>query len=102
MELTEIIDRIGIIRTRAHLSARALSIAIGKNPSYIHLLENKRNFEPSLSTLLDIIKVCNSTPEEFFYGDIERYSSDTKTLNFVKTLSESQQQAIMNLYNTTR
>lgn len=56
MELNEIVARIVIIRTRANLSARALSLMIGKNASYIHLLENEKTiFEPSLSFLLDII-----------------------------------------------
>lgn len=56
MEIKEIVARIGIIRTRANLSARALSLMIGKNASYIHLLESeKTTFEPSLSVLLDII-----------------------------------------------
>ena len=98
MDLNEIINRIGIIRTRANLSARALSLAIDKNASYIHLLENKRNFEPSLSTLLEIIRVCGSTPEEFFYSDIYQYKTDAKALEFFKTLSENQKEAIMNLY----
>lgn len=98
MDLNEIINRIGYLRTRAGLSARALSLAIGKNASYIHLLENKRNFEPSLSTVLDIIAVCGSTPEEFFYDDIDSYKIDMQTLEFLKTLSNTQKQAIMNLY----
>ena len=56
MDLKQIVERIGIIRTRANLSARALSLLIGKNASYIHLLESeKTTFEPSLSVLLDII-----------------------------------------------
>ena len=70
MIINEIIDRIGILRTRANLSARGLSLAIDKNASYINILESNRSFEPSLSTLLKIIEVCGSTPEEFFYGDI--------------------------------
>ena len=99
MDIKEIIKRIGIIRTRANLSARALSLAIGKNASYIHLLESRKNtFEPSLSVLLDIIAACNSTPEEFFSYDIDQYSIDKKTLNFLKTLSPYQKEAIMNLY----
>ncbi len=98
MEIGEIIDRISYIRVRAHLSARKLSLAVGKNPSYIHLLENKRNFEPSLSTLLDILDVCDVTPEEFFSENMAEYAIDRKTLAFLKTLSEGQKQAIMNLY----
>ena len=42
MELKEIVASIGIIRTRANLSARALSLMIGKNASYIHLLESEK------------------------------------------------------------
>lgn len=50
MDLKQIVERIGIIRTKANLLARALSLAIGKNASYIHLLEsNKTTFEPSSS-----------------------------------------------------
>lgn len=98
MELNEIIERIGILRTRANLSARALSLAIGKNASYIHLLERKKNFEPSLSTLMEIIRVCGSTPEEFFYGNLTQYDIDKQALNFLKTLSQTQKEAIMNLY----
>lgn len=99
MDIKEIVRRIGIIRTRANLSARALSLTIGKNASYIHLLESAKNtFEPSLSVLLDIIEVCGSTPEEFFSADINQYMQDKKTLEFLKTLSPYQKEAIMNLY----
>ena len=98
MKLDEVINRIGIIRVRAKLSARALSLAIGKNAGYIHLLESKRSFEPSLSTLLDIIETCGSTPEEFFYGNFHDYETDKQTLEFLKTLSKTQKEAIMNLY----
>jgi len=49
-------------------------LAIGKNASYIHLLEsNKTTFEPSLSVLLDIIEACGSTHAEFFSEDINQY-----------------------------
>ncbi len=99
LDIKEIIMRIGIIRTRANLSARALSLTIGKNASYIHLLESeKTSFEPSLSVLLDIIEVCGSTPEEFFYYDINQYKEDKQALEFFKTLSSYQKEAIMNLY----
>lgn len=99
MDIEEIIKRIGIIRTRANLSARALSLLIGKNASYIHLLENKKtSFEPSLSVLLSIISACGSTPEEFFSADINTYQQNKETLEFIKTLSPFQKEAIRNLY----
>ncbi len=99
MDLKQIVERIGIIRTRANLSARALSLAIGKNPSYIHLLESsKTTFEPSLSVLLDVIEACGSTPAEFFAEDMNQYRLDKQVIDFLKTLSPYQKEAIMNLY----
>jgi len=98
MTLEEIITRIGIIRDRAKLSARALSFAIGKSDPYISTLETKRNFEPSLMTLLEIIKVCESTPEEFFYHDIHKYKKEREIIDYICDLSQNQKDAILNLY----
>lgn len=100
MDIKETIKRVSYIRVRANLSARALSLMIGKNPGYINLLESKNfSFEPSLSVIYDIIEACQSTQEEFFYEDIEKYQDDLKTLKFIKSLSKEQKDAIRNLYN---
>lgn len=98
MTVDEVIDRISALRTRAELSARALSLTINKNPAYIAQLESKKGFEPSLSVILDICEVCGVTPEEFFYHDVEAYKVDKQVIEFLKTLSEKQKKAIMNLY----
>ncbi len=98
MTIQEIIGRISTIRANANLSARELSLIIGKNPAYISQLENTASFEPSLSTLLDILVVCNVSVEEFFYHDIQQYKNDKKLLDFFATLSEKQKDAIMHLY----
>ena len=42
MDRTEIVNRIGYIRVRAKLTQKALSYAIGMNPSYINRLESKK------------------------------------------------------------
>ena len=98
MSLEEIIERIGVIRARAKLSARALSFSIGKSDPYISTLETKRNFEPSLMTLLEIIKVCGSSPEEFFYHDIYKYKKDKEVIDYICDLTQNQKDAILNLY----
>ena len=54
MELLEIIEHISAVRTKANLSARELSLRIGKNESYINRLEYRKNFEPSISVIADI------------------------------------------------
>jgi transcriptional regulator with XRE-family HTH domain len=99
MNLDEVIMRIGVLRNRANLSARALSLEIGKNAGYINRLESKRDFVPTITVLLDIIEVCGSTPEEFFYHDIFEYKTDKKVIEFLTPLSDRQKNAIMNLYD---
>lgn len=98
MNLDDVIERIGILRIRANLSARALSVKIGKNPGYINRLETQKDFVPTITVLFDIIEVCGSTPEEFFYENMFEYKTDKQAFEFFKNLTEKQKQAIMNLY----
>lgn len=90
MNKQDIIERIKQLRYNAGLSARELSLRIGKNEAYISRLESvKDSFEPSISTLLDIIEVCNSTPIEFFYDNINDYDKDKKILDLIKKSNNS-------------
>lgn len=88
MDKVEIINRIGYIRVRAKLTQKALSYAIGMNPSYINRLESKKDFLPSLEVLLKIIEVCGSTEEEFFSHDIAEYERDKELMEKIKSLPE--------------
>jgi len=98
MELNTLIERIGYIRIRANLSARKLSLAIGKNQSYIHMLETNKNFAPTFETLMDIIQACNSNTEEFFYYDIKAYRQDYQIIELLKcTKDEEKKSAIISL-----
>ena len=85
MERFEVIERISALRTRANLSARKLSMLIDKNDSYIAGLESRKDFLPSLDVLFQIIKICNSTPAEFFYYDINEYQTDKNLFELFKT-----------------
>lgn len=97
MQLEEIIERIGRIRTRANLSARELSMRIGKNESYINRLEYRKNFEPSVTVISDIAEACGSTLEELFYYDISQYTADKEIINLLKTCNEKKKKAIIEL-----
>ena len=96
MDKIDIIQRIGYIRTRAKLTQKALSNAIGMNPSYINRLESAQNFLPSLEVLLTIIEVCGSTPEEFFYHDISAYASDRVLSEKINALPSEVKDFILN------
>lgn len=100
MELLEIIDRISLIRTRANLSARELSLRIGKNESYINRLEYRKNFEPSITVISQIAEECDSSLEELFYYDINQYSKDIEIISLLKSCSDKKKKAIIDLLNS--
>jgi len=95
MDLNKLIERIGYIRNRANLSARKLSLLIGKNAGYIHMLETNKNFAPTFETLLDILDVCNSTLEEFFYYSIDAYKKDLQIIEKLKKVSIEKKEAVL-------
>jgi len=97
MDKIEIIKRISKLRTQANLSARALSQRIELNDGYINRLESKKDFLPSVEVLLKIIEVCNSTPAEFFYYDMNAYKSDLPIVELLKTIDQSTKTLIKEL-----
>ncbi len=100
MKLVEIIERISAVRTKANLSARELSLRIGKNESYINRLEYRKNFEPSISVISDIADACGSSLEEMFYYDITQYPKDKEIISLLKKCNEKKKQAIIDLLNS--
>lgn len=91
-----LIDRLGYLRTRANLSARELSQRIDKSIAYIAKFENG-DFNIPAEVLLDAIDTCNSTPEEFFWNDINKYQEQKEFLTIFENLSQDSKQTILNL-----
>ncbi len=97
MDKIEIINRISQLRTRANLSARALSQKIGMNDGYISRMESKKDFLPSMEVLLTIVEVCNSSTEEFFYRDVFSYNKDMEIIDLLSRADEDVKTAILTL-----
>ena len=93
-----LINRIGYIRNRANLSARELSQRLGFSIAYIAKFENG-DFNIPSEVLLDAIKICESTPEEFFHYDISKYQEHTKLIEKYESLSAESQETIKDLMN---
>lgn len=91
-----LIDRLGYLRTRANLSARELSQRIDKSIAYIAKFENG-DFNIPAEVLLDAIDTCSSTPEEFFWKDINKYQEQKEFLSIFENLSQDSKQTILNL-----
>ena len=100
MEISELVLRISIIRNRIGLSARELSLRIGKNENYISRLEYKKDFNPSVKTMKDIFDVCGVTEEEFYYSDFEHYKTDKQLLELLHTASEEKKELALKLLKT--
>ena len=96
--IKKVVERISYFRTKKNLSARKLSIMIGKSEPYIHSLENG-GFDLSLQVLLDIFEVLEISPIEFFSDDPESYFKDKKLVEYFSKLTDKQKEAILNLYN---
>lgn len=97
MNKVEIINRISQLRIRANLSARALSQKIGMNDGYISRMESKKDFLPSMDSLLAIIEVCSSSTEEFFYRDVFSYKKDMEIIDLLSRADNDVKDAILTL-----
>lgn len=98
MDKNDIIAKISQLRTKAGLSARDLSLRIGKNSAYISRLESKNDsFEPSVSALLEIIEACDSTPLEFFYYDTYTYEKDKQIINLLEKAKPEVKDAVIKI-----
>lgn len=101
MNKNEVVLRISRARNIAGLSARELSLRIGKNSAYISRLESKNSsFELSASALLEIIETCNMSESEFFYYDIDQYEKDKKIIELLKKVKPEIKDLIIKLLET--
>ena len=91
-----LIDRLGMMRAKAGLSARELSGRIGKCNTYIAKFDNGDLAMPS-EVLLDAIQVCGSTPEEFFFEDVVNYKEAKELFELYKTLSGENKARVIDL-----
>ena len=89
LEITAIVNRISELRTRKGFTARALSISIGMNESYINGLESRKNWLPSMEVMLNIIDELGVTPTEFFTDpNVPTFYADKETVHFLNCNKE--------------
>lgn len=85
MNIKEVIQRIGYFRNKLNLSARELSIRIGKHEGYINKLESK-DFNLPTEMLLNIIEALEITPEEFFSNNYIDYQTNQDLVKLIENL----------------
>lgn len=88
MEIREIAERIIYFRDINSISARELSLSIGKSENYISKFECLDFIVPS-DVLLQIIDNLGVTPEEFFAEDYKNYKTNKAVLSLLEEISNS-------------
>lgn len=95
-EYQELIQRLGYLRTKKRLSARELSLRLEHSESYYFRMESGK-IELSCNQLFKVLEVLETTPEELFYYDIEKYPEDKELLSLLKTMTKEDKQAVVHL-----
>lgn len=85
MKINDVIQRIGYFRNKLNLSARELSLRIGKHEGYINKLESK-DFNLPSEMLLEIIEALELEPSEFFADNYANYQIDKELQNLIQSL----------------
>lgn len=101
MNLDDLIFRIGYFRNKRNLSARELSLRIGKSGTYINQIESK-NFTLSLPVLFDIINALEISFAEFFADNYQNYQQDKEILDILNYLSAERKRSFIDLMKNTK
>ena len=94
INLNEIVNRIGYFRNKHNLSARELSLRIGKHEGYINKLESKDFNLPALM-LLEIIDALEISYSEFFAENYTSYNTDNQLYSLIQSLPQDKKQHII-------
>ena len=101
MNLDELTLRIGYLRNMKNLSARELSLRLGKSPTYINQIES-RNFNLSLPALFDIIDVLEISCAEFFADNYADYKQDKEIMDILNKLPSDRKASFIDLMRNTK
>ncbi|MFQ7078712.1 MAG: hypothetical protein ACLRSW_12655 [Christensenellaceae bacterium] len=95
MDLNELVQRIGYFRNKINLSARELSLRIGKSETYINQVEC-RNFTVSLPVLFEIIKRLRFL-RRILFRQLRRFLSDKEILDTLNALPAERKNSFLDL-----
>lgn len=101
MNLNDIAMRIWYFRNQKQLSARELSLRLGKSPTYINQIES-RNFTISLPVLLDIIDILEIPCAEFFADNYTSYKQDNEIIDILNNLPAERKKSFVDLMKNTK
>ncbi|MBQ8574947.1 MAG: helix-turn-helix transcriptional regulator [Clostridia bacterium] len=86
------------LRLNKGVSARDMSLSIGKNAGYINEVENCKSF-PSINVFFTICEYLGVTPQEFFDTQTKNPVKSKELLDATKTLSDEQLDIFITIAN---
>ena len=94
MSIKEVLSRVGYVRQTANLSARELSLRMGKSPQYVAQIESGR-IVLTVEKLFLILEICNFPIERFFSPNIQDYKIDHELQELIQSLSSNKKKNII-------
>lgn len=88
--------RLAQLREAKHVSARAMSLSIGQNPSYINNIETGKAL-PSMAGFFYICEYLNVTPAQFFDAENQNPQALDRLVQDLKHLDARQMETISSL-----
>lgn len=101
MDINEIVNRISYFRNEANLSARELSLRIGKSDTYINHLESCK-FNIKINVVLEILEALNVSCEKFFSNNFRNYDQDKELFDLIQLLPEERKTSFIDLMKHTK
>lgn len=101
MDIIEIVNRISYFRNEANLSARELSLRIGKSDTYINHLESSK-FNIKMNVVLDILEALDVSCEKFFSKNFRNYDQDIELFDLIQRLPEDRKKSFIDLMKHTK
>ena len=94
MLMEDVVYRIWYFRNRANISARDLSLKLGKHEAYISKLESKY-FNLPTSVLLEIFGILQVEPERFFAKDFDAFEKDRELVRLITRLPYKKRELLL-------
>ena len=95
----DIIDRINFFRVKRGLSARELSLRIGKHEGYVNKLECY-DFTLPVPVMCEIIDALQVSMEEFFDPDYKNYHVNKEIVELLQNMSAEKRESLLKFLKT--
>ena len=90
----EVLGRLIALRKKTGLTAKEVSMKLQRNDYYISKMENGVFF-PAVKELEQILKIYNSTLEELFYDEFDKFHMEKEMLEKFRSIGNKARDAIL-------